>query len=197
MQRWFLLSSGLLAGAILASCGSVSSSRDGGGGGTMGGGGVGGGTGVCAFAATYTVIDSMGLAGADTATLTPPNSFHLERNTVVSVDAGGGSCDPPLPACNDPARIDVRDVEAAIAHPDVQAALAMATPPIYGNTGVADGPSLGFRRADGRGFTTQIGCDTPSPTCRPIPPGINALAELLRMLLRQERMDPECSLLGG
>ncbi len=50
-------------------------------------------------------------------------------------------------------------------------------------------------RADGRGFNAGLACDMPSATCTPIPPGVSALVELLRMLIRQERMHPSCNLL--
>jgi hypothetical protein len=133
---------------------------------------------------------------ADMVTLTPPNSFLYER-MFFGADAGRLSCTPALPACNDPARVDVRDVEAAIAHLDVQAALALATPPIYGNRGIADGPNFNFMRADGRGFNAGLACDTPSATCMPIPPGVSALVELLRGLIRQQRTDPSCSAITG
>jgi hypothetical protein len=145
------------------------------------------------FASTYTLRDGGGLLPmADTATLRPPNSFHYER-MFFGADAGRLSCDPAMPACNDPARLDVRDVEAAIAHADVQTALSLATPPTYGDRGIADGPNFNFMRADGRGFNAGIQCNVPSATCSPIPPGVSALVELLRGLIRQQRMDPECS----
>jgi hypothetical protein len=161
--------------------------------GTGGSGGVGGtGSGACAFASTYTVVDSMGLVGANSAMLTPPNSVHLTRITYRQ-NPGQGSCDPPLPACNDPALLDVRDVEAAIAHPDVQAALAMATVPVYGDLGIADGPALTFTRGDGHGVAAQSNCTTPSMFCKPIPPGVSALVTLLRGLIYQQLMDPACS----
>jgi hypothetical protein len=141
----------------------------------------------------YVIVDGGGLiAMQDTATLTPFNSFHYERD-FFRQDAGPQSCDPAMPACSDPARIDSQDVELGLNHPDVQAALAMATPPFYGNRGVADGPNFNFMRADGRGFNAGLNCDTPSTTCTPIPPGINALVTLLRDLIRQQRMDPACS----
>jgi len=205
--------SGLLVAA--AGCGSVTATPDGGGGaggttgvggragtggttGVGGRGGTGGGLGTCAFAAKYTLIDGGGLAATrDTETLTPPNLFHMERETFLNQDAGRLSCDPPMPDCNDPARVDMWDVEAAISHPDVQATLALATPPIFGNMAVADGPNFYFMRGDGRGFNAGLNCDTPSATCKPIPPGVGALVELLRMLIRQERMHPACNLLSN
>jgi hypothetical protein len=198
-RTWSWLLSGLVVALVFAGCGSVSSNADGGGGagggmgGTTGTGGGGGTTGSCAFASTYTIRDGGGLAPtADTATLTPPSSFRFER-MFFGADAGRLSCEPALPACDDPARVDVRDVEAAIAHADVQTALAAATPPTYGNRAVADGPNFNFMRADGRGFNAGLACDTPSTTCTPIPPGVNALVTLLRDLIRQQRMDPTCS----
>jgi len=204
MRRCCLASSGLLIAFLAVACGSVSSKPDGGGGttgqagtgGTMataGTTGAGGAGGVCSFASTYTIRDGGGLTPmADTATLTPPNAFHYVRD-FFRQDAGQLSCDPAMPACGDGAKVDVRDVEAAIAHPDVQAALAMTTVPTYGNRGVADGPNFNFMRADGRGFNAGIACDTPSATCTPIPPGVSALVQLLRDLIRQQRMDPLCS----
>ena len=207
MCRCFLASSGLLIALLAVACGSVSSKPDGGGGttgqaGTTGTGGTmaaagttgaGGSGGVCAFASTYTLRDGGGLAPtADTATLTPPNAFHYVRDFFLQ-DAGQLSCDPAMPVCGDAAKVDVSDVEAAIAHPDVQAALALTTVPTYGNRGIADGPNFNFMRADARGFNAGIACDTPSATCTPIPPGVSALVQLLRDLIRQQRMDPMCS----
>ena len=201
----------LLAIALAAGCGSVSGSPDGGGGaggqagGTGGRGGTGGGSsggtgggsgggagGVCVFASTYTVVDGMGLAGSETATLTPPDSFHLQRDTRVA-DGGLRSCDAALPACGDPGHIDVGDVEAAIANPDVQAALALPAPNIYGQLNVADGPTLTFSDAAGHGFGTMLACNNQSATCRPIPPGVDALAALLRALIAQEKQDLACA----
>jgi hypothetical protein len=118
----------------------------------------------------------------------------MERQSFINQDAGRLSCDPPMPDCPDPARIDVSDVEAAIAHADVQAALAMATRPTYGNMLIADGPNFSFMRADGRGFNAGIQCDTASTTCKPIPPGVVALVNVLRELIRQQRMHASCNL---
>jgi hypothetical protein len=198
MKRRRLVSSGVLAALLAVGCGSVTSNTDGGGTGTAGAGGTtgtggGGGNGSCTFATTYTILDGGGLvAMADTATLTPPNAFHYTRD-FFRQDAGPLSCDPAMPACGDAAKIDVRDVEAAVAHADVQAALAMNAPPTYGNRAVADGPNFNFMRADGRGFNAGLNCDTPSTTCAPIPPGVSALVQLLRDLIKQQRMDPSCS----
>jgi hypothetical protein len=108
-------------------------------------------------------------------------------------DAGVLSCDPAMPACGDPTRVDSQDVELALNHPDVEAALAMTNVPFFGDRGVADGPNFNFMRADGRGFNAGLDCNSPSTLCTPIPPGIDALVTLLRDLIRQERMDPACA----
>jgi hypothetical protein len=169
----------------------------GGGAGTGGqGGGAGGQGGSCAFASTYTIVDGGGLViMLDTATLSPPAGFHYERQFFRLNDAGNISCSPAMPACRDSTRVDVSDVEAAIAHPDVQAALAMATRPIYGNRGVADAPSFNFTRADGRGFSAGIPCSPASALCTPIPAGVSALAEVIRMLIDQQLTDASCAAL--
>jgi hypothetical protein len=195
----------------MGGCGSVTGAPDGGGGsagagGTTGSGGTTGGGGagsggldgpVCTFATTYVIQDGGGLLPmADTATLAPPASFHYERMFFTG-DGGRASCDPAMPSCGDPTRVDSQDVELALNHPDVEAALAMTTVPFYGNRGVADGPNFNFMRADGRGFNAGLNCDTPSTTCTPIPPGINALVELLRALIRQQRMDASCSAIAN
>ena len=174
--------------------------RGGAGGQAGGAGGRGGGAGgqggsTCAFASTYTIIDGGGLVPQlDTATLSPPNAFRYERQ-FFRQDAGAISCTPAMPACGDPARIDVSEVEAAIAHPDVQAALALATRPIYGDRGIADGPSFNFTRADGRGFSAGIACNVPSATCTLTPAGVTALAQVVRMLIDQQLADASCAAL--
>jgi len=187
---------GLVALSAAVGCGSVSSKPDGGGGAGGGSGGTGGPIDgpVCTFATTYVIQDGGGGLGAmlDTATLSPPAAFHFVRDTFRP-DAGSLSCDPPMPACGDPARIDSQDVELALNHPDVQAALGMTNVPFFGDRGVADGPNFNFMRSDGRGFNAGLDCNTPSTICTPIPPGIDALMTLLRDLIRQERMDPACA----
>ena len=197
---------GLVALSAAVGCGSVSGKPDGGGGaggGSGGVGGIGGGSGgtggpidgpVCTFATTYVIRDGGGGLGAmlDTATLSPPAAFHFVRDTFRP-DAGSLSCDPPMPACGDPTRIDSQDVELALNHPDVQAALAMTNVPFFGDRGVADGPNFNFMRSDGRGFNAGLDCNVPSATCMPIPPGIKALVTLLRDLILQQRMDPACA----
>ena len=140
-------------GGVAGTTGTAGTIGTGGGSGTTGAGGAGG---VCAFASTYTISDGGGLvAMADTATLTPPDAFHYVRDFFGRTPASSRVI-RRCPRAAIAAKIDVRDVEAAIAHPDVQAALAMATVPTYGNRGIADGPNFNFMRADGRGFNAGL-----------------------------------------
>lgn len=194
-MRRFSLALSLVALSAAVGCGSVSGKPDGGGGAGGGSGGTGGPIDgpVCTFATTYTIMDGGGLAAMfDTATLSPPASFHYMRESFRQ-DAGVQSCDPAMPACGDPARIDSQDVELALYNGDVQAALAMTNVPFFGDRGVADGPNFNFMRADGRGFNAGLDCNVPSATCTPIPPGIKTLVALLRNLISQQRMDPVCA----
>ncbi|MBC8133134.1 MAG: hypothetical protein H7X95_09150 [Deltaproteobacteria bacterium] len=164
-------------------------------GGQAGGlGGAGGqGSDVCSWSATYRVVDAGGfVAMVDTATLTPPNSFRYDRQSFVS-DAGQPTCAPALPACSDPTRIDVSDIERAIAHADVQRAFALFSPPFYGDRGIADGPSISVLRPGPRGFSAGIPCNVPSATCVPIPAGVATLVAQLRALIRQQTADPTCA----
>jgi hypothetical protein len=172
------------------------------GGGARGGagganGGAGGSGPACAFAYTYTVTE---WSGADTNSLmrlSPPNSFHYMGETPFLNDAGvvtRPTCDPAMPGCNDPARIDVSDIEAAIANADVQAALAAATPIKCGSTSTLSSfPLFSFGQSDSRGFSCGPDCATPSSTCTPIPPGIKALIDLVHALDAQQlASDPAC-----
>lgn len=183
-------------GGVAGAGGGAAGAAGGRGGGTGGAGGAGGqGGGSCAFASTYTIIDGGGLVVMlDTATLSPPAAFRYERQ-FFRQDAGNLSCAPALPACRDSTRVDVSDVEAAIAHPDVQAALAMTTMPIYGDRGIADGPSFNFRRADNRGFSAGIACSPASATCTPIPAGVATLAQVIRAIIDQQLADATCAAL--
>jgi hypothetical protein len=172
----------------------------GGAGGSTGGstGGSGGGAASCAFAYTYAIDEWSGPDTDDSMLLSPTNSFEYMGATPFLTDGGvvtRPTCDPAMPACNDPARIDVSDVEAAIANPDVQAALG-ATTPVKCGVGpgqISSFPVFSFGQSDQRGFSCGPDCPTPSGTCTPIPSGIKALIDLLHALKAQERADPSCA----
>ena len=216
MHRLLLVLAGL-AVAAAAGCHSKSNARDDGGGGGAGiagagggaaganggssGGGAGGSAGdgsggsaqACAFASTYTIVNWSGPDTSDLMRLSPPATFYYHGETPY-LDGDGGIfytlCEPPLPACDDQSRVDVGDVDAAIAHPDVQAALAATDAHWYGSHEllVTNAFLLDFSRSDPRGsFRAGSGdCPNPSPSCVPTPPGVRALVDLLRTLRGQQ-----------
>jgi hypothetical protein len=121
--------------------------------------------------------------------------LYTRFNPVLS-DAGL-SCSPPLPACGDPSAIDVADIVADLADPDVERALATTVPAIYGDRSIADADSFSVSTANGRGFGIVIGeeCTVASPTCLPTPPGIHRLVSDLQSLLAAALQDPSCAAL--
>jgi hypothetical protein len=160
-------------------------------GGAANAGGAGGTTLRCAFSTTYTVVESGGLLGIiRTTTLTPPNSYRAQGRQVGTPP----SCMPALPVCG-AATIDVSDVEAAMAHPDVTAAFAAGS--AFGDRGVADAPSTGLSRASGGSFSVGFECTTASTTCTPTPAGVKALFQLIKDLNTQQLADASCVSVRG
>jgi hypothetical protein len=170
----------------------------GGAGGHGGAGGAGGGAGGhagqsgCAFSATYTVDDGAGLAAFEKRTiLSPPAMFEYVRMMVPNGPTT--SCTPALPACGSTTKLDVADIETAMADADVQAAFAATTEPFYGERNVADGPSFEVQRSTGGKFIVGLECTTRSQTCTPTPPGVHTLVQLLHDLIAQQTSDPSCA----
>ena len=159
-------------------------------------GGTGGGTGdVRVRREVHDLIDGGGLAAMrDTETLTPPNLFHCERETFLTGTPGRLSCDPPMPrlqrsgarrrarrrggaspirTCRPRWRWRRRRPSATWRSPTGPTSTSCAP------TGAASTPgSTATRR--------------PRPACRSRP-GSAPLVELLRALIRQQRMDAACS----
>jgi hypothetical protein len=147
----------------------------------------------CAFDAVYGYGDIGGLvAWMAAVTLTPPASYIYERTSFVAGTASG-SCAPALPACNATDLIDVADIMRDIADPDVQRALAAATPPTYGrDTRAVDGTVFQFLRGDGRGFLAGLPCGSVAG-CTAIPVGVAQLVADLRALDTQQLKDASCA----
>ena len=126
--------------------------------------------------------------------LSPPATLRYEVKNRVGQSPENGSCTPALPACGDAARIDIGDIVAAIADPDVQQALAQPTAPDYGGP-VADADWFSFQRGDGKFFGIQKGfeCATANADCVPTPPGVHRLTEALEGLLTGAFADPMCA----
>lgn len=106
-------------------------------------------------------------------------------------------CSPPDLACtNEIAACDtaadaivLRDVELALADPDVVAALA-AAPVLYGTDPRAFDGSVFFVVVSGRRIEVGTCADA---TCAEIPPGVRALQALLGRLDAQEILRGECA----
>jgi len=151
----------------------------------------------CSFDATYTYGADGGLvAYRDVVTLAPPASFSLQRTgyLVQPVDA---QCIAALPPCHDAIKIDAGDIAADLKHPDVVAALALSTPPFYGNDPRPyDGVAFKLQRADGHGLFAGDACRTDA-SCVPPPAGVQKLVDDLKALTAQQLMDPTCAALPG
>jgi hypothetical protein len=177
--------------------------RGGGGGNGGSGGGSGGGGGgdaavehgtpSCTWDAVYRYGNNGGLvAYQDETTLTPPSSYKRTRDTFGN--AAPLTCTPALPACNTAGALDVADITADLTAPDVLAALAQATPPLYGrDTRPVDGSVFQVLRADGHGFLVGSDCTAGDTSCTPAPAGVALLVADLRALDAQQVMDPSCA----
>src|SRR6185295_6899557 len=88
-------------------------------------------------------------------------------------------------ACSDPQAVDMADIQAALQHPDVVAALGMTPNPFYGtDTRPVDGSVFIFTRDDQHGFTAGSG---------DIPAGIRALTNLLHTLQDETIASDACA----
>ena len=154
--------------------------------------------GACAFDATYRYGNTGGLvAYEDAATLAPPAAYRYERTSHITTTPSS-SCSPALPACGVEDLWNPFDIMRGIADPDVQAALAKATPPTFGvDARGVDGTIFQFLRADGRGFLAGHACPGGSQGagCVDAPAGVTRLVSMLRELDQQQLRDPSCAAL--
>lgn len=151
---------------------------------------------ICAFDATYAYGLNGGLVASTVQSmLTPPASYQHTTTFVRVADPPGPlSCTPALPACGDPARLDVSDIARDLADPDVVHALAMSAPPLYGlDSRPTDGQMFQLLRGDGRGFLAGPTCDTGEFCHGPVPSGIVRLVADLQALDQQQLPDPSCA----
>ena len=150
----------------------------------------------CVFDTGYRFGQTGGLvAYEETVTLAPPASYRHTRTPRLT-DPADVTCAPALPPCNSADSIDVADIMRDIANVDVQKALAMATPPLYGrDTRPVDGTVFEFRRDDGRGFLAGVACTSAGTGCVEMPAGITKLVDDLRALDQQQLKDPSCAAL--
>jgi hypothetical protein len=147
----------------------------------------------CVLSEAYTMVDAGALGGYQRQTvISPPDQFRYERQDPA-VQGTRPSCMPALPACMTAGKVDVSDIEGALANVDVVGAFAATPPPLYGMIGVADGPTFTVQRSIGGSFTIGIECAAASSTCLPTPAGVHALVQVLRGLITQQTADPSCA----
>jgi hypothetical protein len=150
----------------------------------------------CDFSTSYEYGDIGGLrAFVERTILEPGNKYtHLRRGTVLGPPLI--SCSPPLPSCGALDIITAYDIEVHdLGDPDVLAALAQPTPPLFGrDTRPVDGVVFEFVRKDGRGFLVGSACpgNSGQGNCRDIPRGIAQITARLRELDRQQLRANEC-----
>jgi hypothetical protein len=152
----------------------------------------------CAFDATYTYGFTGGhVAFVDEVTLAPPASYQ-HRRSPVSTMPPDITCAPPPPACGGTA-IDVGDIMAAVADPDVQQALSRSLGPsgpgFYGvDPRPTDGEAFQFVQTGGGAFLIGGSCPAGSTSCTDIPGGLARLQSLLIAFDRQQlQSDPACA----
>jgi hypothetical protein len=169
----------------------------------MGGAGCSGGSpatadgAACAFDDTYRYGPNGGLvAYSDESTLAPPDRYQHVRTFYDAATPRTATCAPALPPCGAQGVISASDVMRALASSDVQAAFAEPTPMFFGvDRRPVDGPAYAVKRSDGRGLLVGDPCGPPAVDCRAIPPGVQALVDLLKMLDQQQLAMSACAAL--
>jgi hypothetical protein len=154
---------------------------------------------VCSRDAWYDFGWSGGLSlSRDRYLLIPPDTFRVIRSYAFGQEEA--TCTTTVPDCGTPGRIDLRDVRAALRHPDVRNALDAAEPTLYGaDLRPVDGGAWAMQRKDATGRSAQLflGADCRgSMSCQPMPPGLRALRERLSSLAEQELATGACSAVG-
>jgi len=137
------------------------------------------------------------VAYQDQYNLNPSTGMTLTRNYMRGLADGATvrACAPKLPVCGAPAVVSVSTIVADLAAADVQAAFALTTTPIYGvDQRPVDGAIFSITLASGG--TILVGAPCPSPvmnSCRPIPAGVQKLADDLKSLATAAAAQPACA----
>jgi hypothetical protein len=151
----------------------------------------------CALPARYVYGNKGGFVAYQDEVVLGPTLYRYSR-VSNSPNASPVACEPPLPACNTADAIDLADIKQDLAAADVQAALQMASPPLYGrDTRPADGSVFALTASTGGGFLVGAPCLDTQSSCLGIPGGIARLVADLRALDQQQLKDPACSGLGN
>jgi hypothetical protein len=122
----------------------------------------------------------------ETSELCPCRTFIFKRQQRAGMDRWG--CRDDLDNCLG-GTITIEDLLRALAHDDVRRALA-AGKVLYGeDTRPVDGQVL---KIEMNGAIIEVGQPCQSALCTPIPPGVDALGNILRSLTTQELARPSC-----
>jgi hypothetical protein len=128
---------------------------------------------------------------SDSFELTPPAIY--KRSRVFRDDTPDLACTAPIPRCTRDSRVITTSdiVVRVLAHPEIRAAFARGTTPVYGYDARAnDGTILILYRADG----ASLGIGSECPTCsRPLTAAMRAVVSVLVDLGRQQTATPACS----
>ena len=128
-------------------------------------------------------------------------SFELSGDGVfvatrTTLDGTITTCTTQIPPCDadvGPGLVDAGRIGSTLSRPEVQAALAEATPPLYGHDSrPVDGSVFGVSLPDGHGFVVGDPCGS-ATSCTPIPPAVGSLVAMLLNLIEQEVTRPECA----
>jgi hypothetical protein len=124
----------------------------------------------------------------------PGSQYRQERVYRGSAPPIAPFCEPPLPACASDGRTNPSTVQSALGDPEVQKALAAATPPLFGRDNrPVDGTVFEVKREGGGGLLIGNPCGDPSGTpCAEIPAGIEHLRTVLLALDEQQLATPAC-----
>jgi hypothetical protein len=123
--------------------------------------------------------------------VTPCRTFIVESAWTLDEDGGVPLCENELPIDRG---ITADSINARLAHPDVQAALAQA-PAVYG-TSSSPLDTTPVLLIDVGGATLQVGdpCSSDAVDCNAVPPGVAALAAVVYDLAEQQEQLPDCEL---
>ena len=176
--------------------GGSSTGATGGSGGSPGTGATGGtgGTGGMPSCGCTTAWLKWGMSGGlspsrDESELYSCKTFVLTRQTINGVTT---ACKQEISDCSN--AVGAGDVANALAHPDVQSALA-ARAVLYGrDTRPVDGQVLVINVGNSR-IEIGLPCEGTTTQCLPIPPGVQSLADLLTTMQKQQLARPPCSTL--
>ena len=150
----------------------------------------------CALPASYSYGEIGGFVAYTDQAVLGPTEYRYARSPS-GLAAEPIACAPPLPACDTPNAIDIADIKRDLAHPDVQAALSLKSPPLYGrDTRPNDLSVFALTASTGGGFLLGTTCPASASSCIAIPAGIAKLVADLRALDQQQPGDPACKGLG-